>query len=77
MITSLDEAYKTRATAEAAKHDLTRTIHELRASLDQLETKLQQGGMVERSTVGAEELEHRMEAHLSEAEPAVTSRERR
>jgi voltage-gated sodium channel len=79
VITSLDEAYKTRATDEAAKHDLTRTIHELRASLDQLESKLQAGGMVERSTVGAEELEHRVEDHLPHPGDlsAVTPPERR
>jgi voltage-gated sodium channel len=77
VITSLDEAYKTRASTEASRHDLTRTIHELRASLDQLETKLQRGGMVERSTVGAEELEHRVGVHLPQAEPAVGPPERR
>jgi voltage-gated sodium channel len=77
VITSLDEAYKTRASDEAARHDLTRTIHDLRASLDQLETKLQQGGMVDRSTVGAEELEHRVEAHLPSAEPAGAPPDRR
>ena len=67
VITSLDEAYKTRASAEAAKHDVTETIHELRAALDSLETKLQQSGLVERSTAGAEELEHRVEDHLPAA----------
>ena len=77
VITSLDEAYKTRAAEEASRHDLTQTIHDLRASLDQLETKLEQGGMLDRSTVGAEELEHRVEAHLPQAEPAVTPPERR
>jgi voltage-gated sodium channel len=64
VITSLDEAYKTRASAEAARHDVTETIHELRAALDTLETKLEQSGMVERSTAGAEEIEHRVEDHL-------------
>jgi voltage-gated sodium channel len=64
VITSLDEAYKTRAQAEAAKHDVTETIHELRATLDSLENQLEQRGMVDRSTAGAEELEHRVEDHL-------------
>ena len=64
VITSLDEAYQTRAQPEAAKHDLTQTIHELRASLDSLETKLQHSGLVDRSTASAEELEHRVEDHL-------------
>jgi voltage-gated sodium channel len=73
VITSLDEAYKTRATAEAARHDVTETIHELRAALDSLETKLQQSGLVERSTAGAEELEHRVEDHLHRHEPAAVS----
>jgi voltage-gated sodium channel len=71
VITSLDEAYRTRAAAEAAKHDVTETIHELRAALDTLETKLQQSGLVERSTAGAEELEHRVEDHLHRPEAAV------
>jgi voltage-gated sodium channel len=74
VITSLDEAYKTRASAEAAKHDLTETIHELRAALDTLETKLQQSGLVERSTAGAEELEHRVEDHLHRPPAAAVSR---
>ena len=73
VITSLDEAYKTRAQTEAAKHDVTETIHELRAALDTLESKLQQSGMVERSTAGAEELEHRVEDHLHRPQ-AVTNR---
>ena len=77
VITSLDEAYKTRATAQASRQDLTRTIHELRAALDGLETKLQQGGMVERSTVGAEELEHRVEDHLPRRADLVTPLESR
>ena len=77
VITSLDEAYKTRASAEASKHDLTQTIHELRASLDRLESKLHQVGMLDRTTVGAEELEHRVEDHLPHREPAVTRSERR
>ena len=64
VITSLDEAYKTRAVAEAGKHDVTETIHELRAALDQLESQLQQLGLTGRSTAGAEELEHRLEDHL-------------
>jgi voltage-gated sodium channel len=64
VITSLDEAYKTRAQAEAAKHDVTETIHELRATLDSLENQLEQRGLVDRSTAGAEELEHRVEDHL-------------
>jgi voltage-gated sodium channel len=64
VITSLDEAYKTRASAEAAKHDMTETIHQLRAALDSLETKLEQSGLVARSTAGAEEIEHRVEDHL-------------
>ncbi len=76
VITSLDEAYKSRASAEASRHDLTRTIHELRASLDRLETKLQEGGMLDRSTVGVEELEHRVEDHLGR-EPAGMPPERR
>ena len=49
----------------------------LRASLDQLETKLQQSGMVERSTVGVEEFEHRVEDHLPHREPTVIQPERR
>jgi voltage-gated sodium channel len=73
VITSLDEAYKTRASAEAAKHDVTETIHELRAALDSLETKLQQSGLVERSTAGAEELEHRVEDHLHRPPAAAVS----
>ena len=77
VITSLDEAYKTRASAEASKHDLTQTIHELRASLDRLESKLHHAGMLDRTTVGAEELEHRVEDHLPHREPAVTRSERR
>jgi voltage-gated sodium channel len=64
VITSLDEAYKTRAQAEAAKHDVTETIHELRATLDSLKNQLEQRGLVGRSTAGAEELEHRVEDHL-------------
>ena len=71
VITSLDEAYKTRAQTEAAKHDVTETIHELRAALDTLESKLQQSGMVERSTAGAEELEHRVEDHLHRPQAVV------
>ena len=78
VITSLDEAYKTRASAEAAKHDMTETIHELRAALDTLETKLQQDGLVQRSTAGAEELEHRIEDHLHRPPaPAVSQPEPR
>jgi hypothetical protein len=64
VITSLDEAYKKRAQDEAARYDLTETIHELRTALDSLETKLHQRGMLVHSTVGAEELEHRLEDHL-------------
>ena len=78
VITSLDEAYKKRAQEEAARHDLTETIHELRSALDSLETKLQQSGMLERSTVGAEELEHRVEDHLPHRRsPAQSARPRR
>jgi len=77
VITSLDEAYKTRASEEASRHDLTRTIHELRAALDRLETKLQEGGMLDRSTVGAEELEHRVADHLPQRESATTPPDRR
>ena len=50
---------------------MTETIHELRAALDTLETKLQQSGLVNRSTVGAEELEHRVEDHLHRPHAAV------
>ena len=64
VITSLDEAYRTRAQTEAAKHDVTETIHQLRTALDSLETKLEQSRLVDRSTAGAEELEHRVEDHL-------------
>ena len=78
VITSLDEAYKTRAGAEAARHDVTQTIHELRAALDTLETKLEQSGLVERSTAGAEEIEHRVEDHLHRTGAgAVSQSERR
>jgi voltage-gated sodium channel len=65
VITSLDEAYKKRAQGEAARHQLTDTIHELRSALDSLETKLEQSGMLAHSTVGAEELQHRLEDHLT------------
>ena len=74
VITSLDEAYQTRAKTEAARHDLTETIHQLRSALDSLETKLSQSGVLERSTVGAEELEHRVEDHL---QPVITRLEPR
>jgi voltage-gated sodium channel len=77
VITSLDEAYKKRARAEAAKHDVTETIHELRAALDSLESKLERNGLVDRSTAGAEELEHRVEDHLRPREAAVNQPERR
>jgi voltage-gated sodium channel len=73
VITSLDEAYRTRATDEAAKHHLTETIHELRAALDSLETKLEQSGLVEHSTAAAEELEHRVEDHLHRPPAAAAS----
>ncbi len=68
VITSLDEAYKKRAQDEAARYDLTETIHELRTALDSLETKLHQRGMLKHSTVGAEELEHRIEDHLPDGQ---------
>jgi voltage-gated sodium channel len=77
VITSLDEAYKTRTQKEAAKHDVTETIHELRAALDTLESKLQQSGLVERSTAGAEELEHRVEDHLHRREAVLDQPQRR
>ena len=78
VITSLDEAYRSRATDQASRHDLTQTIHELRAALDSLETKLEQGGVLERSTVGAEELEHRLEDHRPRpADPVTASGSRR
>jgi voltage-gated sodium channel len=75
VITSLDEAYRTRAQQEAAKHDVTETIHELRAALDSLETKLEQRRLIDRSTVGAEELEHRVEDHLHRPDAAVDREE--
>ena len=50
---------------------MTETIHELRAALDTLETKLQQSGLVNRSTVGAEELEQRVEDYLHRPHAAV------
>ena len=37
-------------------------------ALDSLETKLHQRGMLEHSTVGAEELEHRIEDHLPDGQ---------
>jgi voltage-gated sodium channel len=77
VITSLDEAYRTRAKAEAAKHDMTETIHQLRAALDSLESKLEQSGLVDRSTAGAEELEHRVEDHLHRPEAALHQSEAR
>jgi voltage-gated sodium channel len=75
VITSLDEAYRTRAQQEAAKHDVTETIHELRSALDSLETKLEQSGLVDRSTAGAEELEHRVEDHLHRREAVLDQRQ--
>lgn len=76
VITSLDEAYRTRAKTEAAKHDVTETIHQLRTALDSLETKLEQSRLVDRSTVGAEELEHRVEDHLHRSGALVEQSER-
>jgi hypothetical protein len=59
-------------------HTLTewtdRVFHELRAALDTMETKLQQSGMVERSTAGAEEIEHWVEDHLHRPHAVAASR---
>lgn len=48
------------------------TLQGLRAALDGLETRLQQRGVLERPTVGAEELEHREEDHLPQRADRVT-----
>jgi hypothetical protein len=52
--------------------ELVATLDRVRAALDSLETKLPQGGVPERSTVGAEELEHRAEDHLPQRADQVT-----
>jgi voltage-gated sodium channel len=72
VITSLDEAYKTRASEEASRHDLTQTIHDLRASLDQLETKLEQGGMLDGPRSGGGSSTHRGRGAPAPGRAAVT-----
>ena len=47
-------------------------LQELRTTVTSLETRLQQGGVLEESTVGAEELEHRVENHVPRRAGPVT-----
>lgn len=49
-------------------------LHELRAALTSLESRLQQGGVLEASTVGAEELENRVPHRPGPVTPSASRR---
>jgi voltage-gated sodium channel len=81
VINSLDEAYRNRVDDRVETKQLTETIHDLRKALDELETKLKQTDLVSDTTVGTDEVRHRLTDHplhadqASAPEPAGRARE--